>query len=92
MADVFLCGTVVEKNGTLERFCTNEAVCAIPLTDEDDLKVIDGICLCQLHSDRFDEGKSLMVKSRKGQHMLIQIDLNADPMPDTINEQGEPIK
>jgi len=87
--DRFLCGCVVEKQGTVEKFCTNEGVYAIPLTDDDDTKVVDGIVLCQLHSDRFDAGFSLMVKTRKGQMCMIHIEPEAGIMGGIVDTQKE---
>jgi len=86
MSDVILCGVVVEKEGELERFCTNEAAFAIPLTDDADVQVVDGIALCNEHSDRFDNGHSLMVRTRHGDRLLIHIDLNPEGEDSTMEE------
>ena len=87
--DIILCGTVVQKDEETEKFCTNEALYTIPMTDdEDETKVVDAVCLCQLHSDRFDAGHSLVVKTRKGKHLLIQVDLNVEPEQDTITNEA----
>lgn len=90
---VILCGTIVEKVGELERFCTNEAKYAIPLMDEEEVEVVDGIALCEEHSTRFDEGHSLIVQTRKkADRLLIRIDLNIEQedsiLPESIT-QGE---
>lgn len=77
MADIYLCDVVVEKVGELERFCTEEAAYAIPIMDEDNMPV-DGIALCQKHSDRFDEGHSMMTRSRMGQYILIQLNTEVE--------------
>lgn len=63
----------MEKTGELERLCTEEAKYALPIMDEDEITPIDGIPLCQEHSDKFDEGRSLMVRTRKGEVYLIQL-------------------
>lgn len=76
--DVILCGVVIEKSGDLERMCTSEAVYAIPLMDKDGVTPVDGVALCQEHSDKFDEGKSLVCHTRHGEHFLIQRELNPE--------------
>ena len=90
---VILCGTIVEKVGELERFCIDEAKYVIPLMDDAEVQVIDGIALCEEHSTRFDEGHSLIVQTRKkADRLLIRIDLNIEQedsiLPESIT-QGE---
>jgi len=84
--DIILCGVVVEKVGEMERFCTSEAKYAIPLLDDHDVEIVDGIALCQEHSDRFDSGRSLIVQTRKGNRLLIRIDLNPEEDGSTMEE------
>jgi hypothetical protein len=73
MSDIILCSIVVEKAGELERFCTEEALFAFPIMDDDNVKPIDGIALCQEHSDKFDDGKPLVAMSKCGHRFLIQL-------------------
>lgn len=87
MTDVILCGVVVEKSGEVERFCTYEAKVAFPLMDEENVHPIDGIALCELHEEAFENGKPLMCATRKGLRFLIQAE-NNDNIPAIITEMG----
>jgi len=73
MADVILCGVITEKAGIIEKFCTNEALYVYPILGTDEVTIEDGICLCQLHSDSFDTGRSLVAATRKGNRYLLQL-------------------
>lgn len=87
MTDVILCGAVVEKSGKVERFCTYEAKVAFPLMDDENVHPIDGIALCELHEEAFENGKPLMCTTRKGLRFLIQAE-NSDKTLDIITERG----
>ncbi len=85
--DTVMCGVVIEKSGNSERFCTHEARFVIPLTADDDTTLIDAIPLCELHSDRFDGGASMVVKTRKDQRVLIRIELTSTSSEVILSEQ-----
>lgn len=87
MADVILCGVVIEKTGEVEKFCTYEAKVAFPLMDEDNVTPVDGIALCELHESAFENGKPLVCATRKGKRFLIQAE-NSEGEPDIITEKG----
>ena len=84
MTDTILCGVVIEKDGERERFCTNPACYVYPLAGDNDTDIIDGIVLCQEHSDKFDLGKSLIARTRHGYRFMIQLIL--EPEDSTMDE------
>jgi len=53
--------------------CTRNAAYIINITNPDDkTTILASLLICEKCSDRFESGKSLVVESKSGEHLLVQ--------------------